>query len=192
MAGICEHVQYKPKLWLEKMEMFSNGEGGKKLEWREVKSERPVIQHNPALISHHTSFLFSLDLLIQTNVVKLSMHCLCLTGNLPAALPLAGKQDKIWIFFLFASSKNSWERTGSAPVVRSCPQCTHTLCKAGLTYNGYICMWGICFDLHTVMQSQPASEHGTHTHRVNKCCRTVGVDLLQAENFPHGLYIYIV
>ncbi len=58
MARICEHVQYKLTLWLEKMEMFSNWEGGG-VEWeqKEVKSERHVIQHNPALILHHASVL---------------------------------------------------------------------------------------------------------------------------------------
>lgn len=32
------------------------GRGG--IKWKEVKSEKHVIQHNPALILHHTSFCF--------------------------------------------------------------------------------------------------------------------------------------
>lgn len=162
MAGICEHVQYKPKLWLEKMELLSNGGGG--ISVREVKSVRHEIQHNPALILHHTSFLFSVDEL--KKCCKIQNASPASPRKPPCCLPLPGKQDKIWIF-LFASS-NTHGRGVEVQQWCIVARSAHTLYKVGLTYNDYICMWGIRFDLHTVMQSQPVSEPSTHTHRVRQ------------------------
>lgn len=137
-------------------------------EQRWVKSERHMIQNNAALIPYHTSLLFSVDELNKCwiNAVKFSMLCLGLPGNFVAVFPCL--QDRIWIF---RASSNTHGRSESAAVLHSCPLCTHTLYKAGLTYNGHICMSVIHFDLHTVIQSQLVSELGTLSDSDNKCCR---------------------
>lgn len=57
MAGICEHVQYKPKLWLEKMEMSINGEEGGG--WAEMGQITKAHDSEQALIPVHIILILS-------------------------------------------------------------------------------------------------------------------------------------
>lgn len=151
MAGICEHVQYKPKLWLEKMEMFINGEeGGGWVEIGQIRKTHDSEQRNTNSLSH------IILILSWPNVVKFSVLCLGLPGNLFAVFLCL--QDKNYIFFKY--SWEDWKCSRGAQLTA-----VHALYNAGLPYNGYICMSVIRFDLHTVMQSQPVPELHRHSLR---------------------------
>lgn len=91
MAGICEHVQYKPKLWLEKMEMLSNdSEGGARVQIGQIRKTHNSEQRGANSPSHIVT--------LWINVIQPSKETL-LRLPLPAG----------WIYNCSCLFEYSWE-----------------------------------------------------------------------------------
>lgn len=164
-------AQYKPKLWLEKMEMYANGEVGEDECRKRSNQKRHAFQHNNTLILHHTtSFQFSGW---WTEGIYNLVHVARVSGVPLCCRPLPGKQHKTWIP-LFAS----WNTHGSGVEVQQwcIVACTaRTLYQTGLAYNGYIWMRGTAFWFaccYAVPQSQTTNAaKGIYLSRIShKAC----------------------
>lgn len=160
--------------------MFTNGDGGKD-ECRKRSNEKDMrfgtITHWFSII-HHSYFLVDelKECKIQYAMSESPRKPLC-------CRPLPGKKQKN-MNFSFCFLTYSWERSRSAVVVHSCPQCTrpvHTMATSVCEGFVLICIL-LCSPSLCLSPVHPQSQ----TTNVAK-----GVDLLQAEIFPQGLYIYV-